>query len=167
MRVSIEQLREASAPWLLSFEGSAAKAYELAWRLATDGGAVRVLRGHKMRTAAALFDEAGAALQFPDYFGENWPALDECLMDLSWMPGEWYVIVIVRAGEMLAEESKEMLGLLWEVFSRAGTTWAEPVAQGQSWDRPAIPFHVILQVQPGERKTLLDEWGDVITEFTE
>lgn len=37
-------------------------------------------------TKAALLEELDRRLQFPDYFGENWDALDECIRDLSWLP---------------------------------------------------------------------------------
>jgi RNAse (barnase) inhibitor barstar len=35
---------------------------------------------------AALLDEIASALAFPDWFGRNWDALDDCLGDLSWLP---------------------------------------------------------------------------------
>jgi hypothetical protein len=33
-----------------------------------------------------LLDALSFSLRFPDYFGQNWNALDECLQDLSWLP---------------------------------------------------------------------------------
>ena len=33
-----------------------------------------------------LFTTLADALSFPDYFGMNWDALDECIRDLSWLP---------------------------------------------------------------------------------
>lgn len=101
-----------------------------------------------MRTAMALFDEFGAAMQFPDYFGENWPALDECLSDLSWMPGKAYAVVVTRAEQVLREEPIEMLGLLADLFVKVASNWAVSVRKGETWDRPEVPFHFVLQVAP-------------------
>jgi RNAse (barnase) inhibitor barstar len=160
-------LDRPAPPWLVSLEGSPDEAYELAWRRADNATAVRVLRGHKMRTAQALFDEVGAALQFPDYFGENWPALDECLTDLAWMPAHRYVLVVVRSLDVLMNEKRDMLHLFGDVLADAAEEWARPVRRGESWDRPAIPFHVILQIQRGERDFLMELWGRPIAEFAE
>jgi RNAse (barnase) inhibitor barstar len=42
-----------------------------------------------------FYSELAAALQFPDYFGENPAAVAECLTDLSWMPADAYLLVVV------------------------------------------------------------------------
>jgi Barstar (barnase inhibitor) len=33
------------------------------------------------------------AMKFPDYFGFNWDALDECITDLGWCPANRYVLI--------------------------------------------------------------------------
>lgn len=38
-----------------------------------------------IRTEHELFAALAEGLSFPDYFGYNWDALDECLGDLSWI----------------------------------------------------------------------------------
>src|SRR4051794_34142310 len=43
-------------------------------------------------TKHALLGMLAESLQFPDYFGANWDALDECLRDLSWLPVRAVVI---------------------------------------------------------------------------
>jgi len=33
-----------------------------------------------------LLTALGSGLRFPDYYGTNWDALEECIRDLSWLP---------------------------------------------------------------------------------
>ena len=40
-------------------------------------------------------------LQFPNYFGRNWNALDECLTDFSWLPQERIIVVISEFEKVL------------------------------------------------------------------
>src|SRR3990167_6838689 len=49
------------------------------------GFALRVIHGKKCSTPAGLFTEFARALDFPDYFGHNWDAMEECLADLEWL----------------------------------------------------------------------------------
>jgi len=39
-----------------------------------------------IRSTMALLEELYRRLRFPDYFGDNWDALWECIRDLSWLP---------------------------------------------------------------------------------
>jgi hypothetical protein len=146
--------RTASEPWLMEMIGRPADAYELAWMLGGHGIVARVLRGGKMTRLSSLFDEVGAALQFPDYFGENRPALDECLADLSWLPGDAYVLIVADAVRVLDEEPPERFEMFLDVLLTAAKRWASPVEVGESWDRPSVPFHVAFQVDPAASESL-------------
>ncbi len=84
-----------------------------------------------MRTKQGLFQELAAALNFPSYFGKNWDALDECLSDLEWLPAAGYIIFISEAGELLADDLKE-LKILLHVLNKAGSFWAT--------EKPPKPF---------------------------
>lgn len=140
-------LRIDSAPLLLleTDLGAASDAMS-AWRDA--GLTVRSVRGRKMRTVDRLFDEVAAALQFPHYFGENWPAFDECLSDMDWLPTEsGIVIVILDANEVLRDSPDSELEVLVRLIERAADHYAQPIERGEWWDRPAVPFHVVLQTE--------------------
>lgn len=39
-----------------------------------------------LRSKEVLFATFAELLKFPDYFGNNWDAFDECIQDLSWLP---------------------------------------------------------------------------------
>jgi hypothetical protein len=138
-------LRRADPPWLLTYDGAESAAYELSWRISQDELVSRVVRGHKMRSEAELFDEVAAAFQFPDYFGENWSAFAECLSDLSWMPGAAYVMVITNAHDVLVSEPPAQLQSFARIGRTVATQWAQPINAGKPWDRPAVPFHIVIQ----------------------
>lgn len=107
---------------------------------------IRVLRGHKMATVQGLMDEFGAALQFFDGFGENWYALKDCLCYLDeWMKGDAYILIITRPWRLLRDESSEQLDWLYTTLNEVGDWWSKPIANNEPYNRPPIPFHVVLQ----------------------
>jgi RNAse (barnase) inhibitor barstar len=119
---------------------------------------VRIVRGQKMRSTESLFDECAAALQFPHYFGENWPAFDECLSDMYWLlPSPAIVLVVLNAAEVLADEARDELRTLVRVLDKASRAYAVEIERGEWWDRPALPFHVVLQAS-ADVVELEDAW---------
>ena len=108
------------------------------------GGAIAALGGSRMRTADGLQHEFATSMAFPDYFGHTWPALEDCLLDLAWLPASGYLVVIEDAEAVLADEPDERIGLFGDLLVRVARTWADP-NPGQGWpDRSAVPFHVVL-----------------------
>src|SRR6266852_9437625 len=108
----IDQLYNTDAPFLHVAQTSASEITNFAWSLTEHDSlsvAGRFLRGMKMTTVSALFDEFAAALQFPSYFGENWDAFDECLTDLDWLPAEGYVLLITNSTHLLEAEPSDRL----------------------------------------------------------
>ncbi len=49
--------------------------------------------GAELHTKADFLAAMAREFQFPDYFGMNWDALEECLTDLEWLPASGYVLV--------------------------------------------------------------------------
>ncbi len=151
-----ERLRETGGIWLHALGDTPSASYELSWSLDSAGHVARVLRGRKMQSAAKVFDEFGAALQFPDYFGENWDALDECLGDLSWLQGTAYTLLITDTAQVLRQEPAEQFRLFFSVLGHAATYWASPSQTGSTWPHGAVPFHVVVQESPDAMPELLD-----------
>ena len=62
-------------------------------------------RGKRCLTDSDIFREASASFQFPDYFGENWPALDECITDLEWIKFTRIFLLIDDFDKMFAGDT--------------------------------------------------------------
>lgn len=68
----------------------------------------------------AMLAALGFALNFPDYYGVNWDALEECLFDLSWWQGP--VHLLIEHADALATEDLETLADVW---GEAAAAWKE------------------------------------------
>jgi RNAse (barnase) inhibitor barstar len=68
-----------------------------------------------------VFEAFATALEFPDWFGENWDALEDCLTDLSWRKAQGHVLVIEKHEKL----AKDELGVLTDVLRSAAEFWAE------------------------------------------
>lgn len=107
-----------------------------------------------------LMDEVAAALQFPHYFGHNWAALDECLSDLGGLlPGKAIVILITDALNVLADEPVAELEAFVAAVRNASATYGSPIADGEWWDRPAVPFHAVLQAESAASRDVVHRWS--------
>ena len=126
--------------------------------LRDSGLTVRVVRGRKMVGFDGVMTEFAAALQFPLYFGENWAAFQECLEDMNWVPAsQGIVIAVADADHVLSDDTNVDLGVLIRSFTRARTAYSRPIEEGEWWDGPAIPFHVVLHCDPSSTKGL-NKW---------
>jgi len=137
---------QGGPPTFLVLEADPGPTAEAAAAWAAAGLTVRALRGEKMHSTSAMMDEFSAALQFPYYFGANWPALGECLADMDWLlPMTGIVVLIRNAEQVLIEEPSAELEALVTVICKVSYDYAKPIERGEWWDRPAVPFHVVLQ----------------------
>ena len=85
------------------------------------------------------------ALQFPDYFGMNWDAFEECMTDLSWYPSKGYVLVFDNLEAFFQSASKEVRVMRSILKSAA-----------DFWKKQEKPFFVVLVRE--EKKS-----GDILT----
>lgn len=102
---------------------------------------MRIIQGKKCATPSGLFDEFARALAFPDYFGHNWDALEECLADLEWLPAKGYILLITDTQAVLPDAEEEYETLL-EVLDDAGEAWSK----GHTANGRRAPFHVVFVI---------------------
>ena len=106
---------------------------------------VRIIRGQRCATPSALFQEWAAALQFPYYFGENWDAFVECMIDLQWLPGSCYVFVVTQSDRVLPDSSSDF-SILLRTLRWAHEQWKIP--NRANMDEPIAPFTIVFHAEP-------------------
>ena len=147
-------LQSTKAPWTSLLMVAAGKRVESLVRPPA-GFALRIIKGRHCKTPANLFAEFARALEFPDYFGQNWDALEECLADLEWLPAKGYILLITDAEGVLPDDDEEYETFL-EILRDAGEAWG--TGQAGIAARRATPFHVLFAVSEQE-KAKRAHWG--------
>lgn len=85
-----------------------------------DAVAGSTLRIAKIRYGekSVVLKNMAAALEFPDWFGANWDALEDCLGDLSWSKASGHVLLFSEA------RPGDDLGVLTDVLRSSAEFWA-------------------------------------------
>lgn len=88
-------------------------------------------------TAATVFEGFASAMRFPEWFGANWDALADCLMDLSWLDEKGYLIILRGCGAAFPDQQSvwpTLIGILQEA--------------AEYWRDEGVPFSVLLDDAP-------------------
>lgn len=99
-------------PDIDAFEAAAADNDFAAWRVDLA----------EVRSKQELLDAIARELAFPEWFGVNWDALEDCLTDLAWCAASGYVLILANAGGFAAAEPAEFETAL-EVLDGAAEYW--------------------------------------------
>ena len=107
---------------------------ESAVRARLEGSDLQVfeIQGSSIETQEHLFSALAKAMRFPDYFGMNWDALDECLRDMEWLPAKGYALFFRDSGRVW-KQATQMMGAFLESWLLAA----------EEWSREGVPFHVV------------------------
>ncbi|MBL3582063.1 barstar family protein [Oleidesulfovibrio alaskensis] len=82
-----------------------------------------------------LMIEIEKVMQFPDYFGRNWDALEECMQDMKWLPAKHYILIIHDA-EDCWKNIPEVVYTLIEIW----------VDSALYWRKRETAFHLVFTV---------------------
>ncbi|MFC5185933.1 barstar family protein [Actinomadura harenae] len=104
-----------------------AASHDLGWmeRAAEQGWRPFHLDGRRARDKDAFLRLCAEAFDLPDYFGNNWDALEDCLTDLSWAPAEQGYVVLYESWAELADADQASFRTALDVFAEAVASWRD------------------------------------------
>jgi RNAse (barnase) inhibitor barstar len=82
------------------------------------------LDGKNIERKEQLLNHVATVLQFPNHFGSNWDALEECLTDLEWVDGDGYLIYFDHIDGLLAAHPDQFATFV-EIVRDAVESWKE------------------------------------------
>jgi RNAse (barnase) inhibitor barstar len=80
------------------------------------------LEGKNITDKNAFFEVCVAAMNLPEYFGNNWDGWEECLTDLSWCSASGYIFYYHNS-QFFAESSPDDWAILLDILQEAIAYW--------------------------------------------
>ena len=103
-----------------------------------------LLDGAEIRGKERFLNHAAAVLSFPDYFGNNWDAFEDCLTDMSWHETDGFLIVYDHF-EAFAQHSPDQFKMALEILQDSVEFWREReraffvLLRGRGEQLPGLP----------------------------
>ncbi len=88
----------------------------------TGEGAFYVELPSNINSKKDLLKVLGGLLNFPDYYGVNWDAFEECIRDLSWLPEG---TVVIKHNDIPVTSDKSSAVTYLEILKDAIAKWSE------------------------------------------
>ncbi len=111
---------------------TAEEAYKKFYNASQQDFYVAYWRGKRCVDEDAFFREASASFQFPDYFGENWPAFDECICDLDWLKFQ-RIFLLVDNFNWIFNGNKVLQNRLIEYLTIMDKYWQQEGVDIEIW----------------------------------
>lgn len=99
-------------------------------------------------TKSDLLEDVAQCLRFPDYFGGNWDALEECVRDLSWLPPG---AVVLRHDDLPLPGDAVALGTYLAVLGDAVMRWNQSPGRSLVVVFPAHAREQVALLMPSPR----------------
>ena len=100
--------------------------------LSTEGFYIKEFDSSSVKSDRDLFSYIANAFEFPDYFGNNWDSMDECLADIDLSHSKGAVLILSNAS-CLWKEAAYTAGKLLSVWQGAA----------ELWGNENKPFHLV------------------------
>lgn len=83
-----------------------------------------VLEGDRIQDKTTFLETCAQVMKFPDYFGHNWDAFEDCLTDLDWLSGKGYVLLYTQP-QVFAKAAPKDWSTLVDILQTAVDDWQE------------------------------------------
>jgi len=94
------------------------------------------IKGEDIINKVTFLNTWSKTMNFPDYFGNNWDAFDDCILDLEWCDSTPRIVIYDQPEKFAHQDPEEWETVMDVLF----------VALGY-WTKTATPLYIIFQTE--------------------